>query len=87
MSACGFSVPFSGDVEEVLKKAQSAIHGQGGNFKGDTGSGNFNVSVFGNVIAGSYTVQGQEMNIVIDSKPFLIPCSTIESFMKNQITG
>jgi hypothetical protein len=87
MPACVFSVPFSGNVEDVLTKAQSAIQGQGGNFKGDTDSGDFNVSVFGNVIAGSYTVKGQEMNIIIDSKPFLIPCSTIENFMKNQIGG
>ena len=87
MSACNFSIPFFGTSEQILAKAKSAVQGQGGQFNGDTGSGNFNVSVFGNTIAGSYTVTGQDMNIVIDSKPFLIPCSTIESFMKNQIAG
>ncbi len=87
MAACNFSVPFSGDVENVLNKATSAVQSQGGQFNGDASSGQFSVSVFGNNIAGSYTVVDQQMNIVINSKPFLIPCSTIESFMKNQIGG
>jgi len=87
MSACNFSIPFSGETEQVLNKAKTAVQSQGGQFNGDANSGDFNVSVFGNTIAGSYTVTGQNMNIVIDSKPFLIPCSTIESFMKNQIAG
>lgn len=87
MSACNFSIPFSGETEQVLAKAQSAVQSQGGQFNGDSNSGDFNVSVFGNTIAGAYTVTGQNMNIVINSKPFLIPCSTIESFLKNQIAG
>ena len=85
MSACNFSIPFSGSPEEVLGKARSFMQSQGGNFDGDTNNGNFNASVFGNTIAGSYTVTGQTLNIVIDSKPFMIPCSTIEGFLKNQI--
>jgi hypothetical protein len=86
MSACNFSIPFSGTPDEVLGKARSFMQSQGGNFDGDTNSGNFNASVFGNTIAGSYTVNGQTLNIVIDSKPFMIPCSTIEGFLKNQIS-
>ena len=85
MSACNFSIPFSGSPETVLAKAKSTVQNQGGTFTGDTNSGNFSVSVFGNAIVGSYTVNGQELAIVIDSKPFLIPCSTIEGFLKNQI--
>jgi hypothetical protein len=87
MAACNFSIPFSGTPENVLGKAKSAVQGQGGTFDGDTNSGNFHVNVFGNTIAGSYTVLGNEMQVVIDSKPFLIPCSTIESFLKSQIAG
>ncbi len=85
MAACNFSIPFSGDPQQVMYKARSAVQGQGGNFDGDINGGNFNVSVFGNTIAGSYSVTGQNMEIVIHSKPFLIPCSTIEGFLKNQI--
>ena len=85
MSACSFSIPFSGSAETILNKAKSAVDSQGGKFEGDINGGNFDLSVFGNTIKGSYSVSGQDLNIVIDSKPFLIPCSTIESFLKNKI--
>ena len=87
MAACNFTIPFSGDPQDVLRKAQSAVQQQGGTFTGDNNSGRFDVSVFGNTIKGSYTVQGQSLEIVIESKPFLIPCSTIEGFLKSQIGG
>lgn len=83
--ACKFSIPFSGSADQILAKAKSAVEGQGGKFEGDTNSGNFDVSVFGSTIGGSYTVTGQELNLVISDKPFLIPCSTIEGFLKNKI--
>lgn len=85
MAACNFSIAFNGTATEVFNKAKSSVERQGGTFNGDEASGNFNVSVFGNTIAGSYTVTGQNMDVVIDTKPFLIPCSTIEGFLKNQI--
>ena len=85
MSACNFSIPFSGSPQDVLNKARSSVQSQGGNFDGDETGGAFDVSVFGSTIKGSYAVSGQNLDITIDSKPFLIPCSTIESFLKNQI--
>lgn len=85
MSACNFSVPFQGEAGDILAKAKTTVEKQGGNFTGDVNAGNFDLSIFGNSIAGSYTVTGQQLNIVIDSKPFLVPCSTIESFLKSQL--
>jgi hypothetical protein len=87
MAACNFSIPFSGETTTVLAKAKAAVQKQGGNFEGDTTAGNFSVSVFGNAIAGSYTVADSNLHIVIDSKPFTVPCSAIESFLKSQIAG
>jgi len=85
--ACNFTIPFSGSPEAVLSKARSAVESQGGSFEGNASGGAFHVSVLGNTIKGSYSVAGQDLSIVINSKPFLIPCSTIESFLRNQITG
>lgn len=85
MSACNFSIPFSGEAETILNKARAAIESQNGNFSGDTTSGNFDVTVFANTIKGNYNVSGQNLNITITDKPFLIPCSTIESFLKSKI--
>ena len=83
--ACTFSIPFSGSPADVLARAKNAVQSQGGAFRGDANSGAFQVSVLGSAIKGSYTVSGQDLNIVIDSKPFLIPCNTIESFLRNQL--
>lgn len=84
--ACDFSLPFSGNAEDVLAKAKKAVQSQGGNFNGDTTSGDFDVSVFGNKIVGNYTVAGQDLQIRITDKPFMVPCSAIESFLKNKIS-
>ena len=84
--SCNFSIPFVGEPVNIMNKAKSAVESQGGNFTGDTNAGNFDVSVFGNSITGSYTVSGQNLDVTITDKPFLIPCSAIESFLAKQIS-
>lgn len=86
MSDCQFNIPFTGSAESVMAKARSAVEGQGGRFEGTTEAGSFEVSVFGNSLAGSYKTSGQHMEINIHSKPFIIPCSAIESFLTKQIS-
>jgi hypothetical protein len=85
--ACEFSILFNGAPDAVLAKARSAIQGQGGTFTGDSNSGAFDVTVLGNTINGSYIVSGQTLQIRILSKPFFLPCSTIEGYLKNQLTS
>jgi len=84
MAKCNFSISFSGSPEEVLGKAKTAVEKQGGTFAGDTNSGDFSINVFG-TISGSYTVSGNQLNIVIDEKPLMIPCGAIENVLKNQM--
>ena len=83
--SCNFKISFSGSSDEVLNKAKSAILSQGGNFSGNSTTGNFDVTVIGNTIKGSYSIAGSELEILIDSKPFFLPCSTIESYLKSQL--
>lgn len=85
MSACNFSFPVQGDPAAILQKAKSAVTAQGGQFNGDEQNGQFNLTVFGNTIAGTYTVANASMDIVISDKPFLLPCGTIESFLRSQL--
>ena len=85
MADCKFSIPFSGEASNILDRAKSAVISQGGIFEGDETAGNFNVSVFGNTIKGSYSIVFPDLNIIIDSKPFFVPCGTIESFLKKQL--
>ena len=86
MSTCNFSIPFSGEAEIVLAKAKMAIESQKGIFTGDTKSGNFEVTVIGNTIRGMYVIAGDNLMLTITHKPFLIPCSTIESFLKSKLS-
>ena len=86
MAACNFTIPFTGDAERVLEKAKGAVEKQSGEFTGNTEQGNFYVSFFGQEIRGSYNVSGTDLNIIIDDKPFMVPCSAIESFLKSQVS-
>ncbi len=82
--SCKFKIPFTGSTQQVLNRARTAVEGQGGTFSGDESSGNFEVSVMG-TIKGSYTVLGNELDIVIDSKPLFVSCGMIEGFLKSKI--
>lgn len=87
MSACKFSIPVTGSVDEKLRKAKSVVQSQGGQFNGDANSGEFQVSIFGNTIAGTYSINNGNMDVDIISKPFMVPCSTIEGFLKGQLNS
>ena len=87
MADCNFSIPFEVGVGTLVNKARTTVQGQGGSFDGDDNSGQFNVSVFGSTIAGTYNIIGNEMQVQITDKPFMIPCSTIESYLKNHLAG
>jgi hypothetical protein len=84
MSKCNFSISFSGTAEQVYNKAKAAVEKQGGSFSGDASSGSFSINVFG-AISGSYSVSGNQLNIVIEDKPMMIPCGAIENVLKSQI--
>ena len=84
MSDCNFSVTFSGSAANAIAKSKAEIEKQGGMFNGDDNSGSFSVKVLG-TIAGTYTVSGSQINIVITNKPLLISCSQIASFMQGSL--
>ncbi len=85
MPACNFSIPFSGTPAEIFQKAQAAVQGQGGLFRGDDMSGIFELTVLGSDVKGSYNISGQELSVTIDSKPFMIPCSTIQNYLSKHL--
>ena len=86
MSDCNINIPFTDSVPAAIAKAKAAVEGQNGTFNGDEQSGNFDVTVFGNTIKGSYSVNGKTLNILITHKPFFVPCSTIESLLLKEIS-
>lgn len=85
MQTCNFRIPFSGSPAEVFNRAEAAIHDHGGHFRGDDMGGIFELTVLGSTISGSYQVSGQELDVTIDNKPFMIPCSTIQSYLARHL--
>lgn len=86
MSDCHFNIPFQGSLTEAIAKARSAVEKQGGNFTGDENSGKFDVSVMGNNIIGIYTAKDNKLELTIQNKPFIIPCSAIEAYLTKQLS-
>lgn len=86
MSDCKFNIPFSGDASPLISKARAAVESQSGSFNGNNAEGSFEVTVMANTIKGNYNVTGQIMNITIFNKPFFVPCSAIEGFLKSKMT-
>ena len=86
MSDCNFNIPFTGESSSLVSKARSAVESQNGVFEGDNNSGNFEVTLLSNTIKGNYNVDGQLMTINIFNKPFFVPCSTIEGFLRSRMT-
>lgn len=75
---CKFTIPFSGDAESLIARAQRAIERAGGTFSGNAADGNFQGKTPLGAITGSYEVQGQTLALTITDKPFLLSCSRIE---------
>ena len=85
MPACEFSVPFSGDAQEIFQKTKAAVEAQGGQFEGDISGGSFAVSVMSNTISGKYTVDSNQLHFIIDSKPMFLPCNAIQGFLTSKL--
>lgn len=85
MSACTFSLPISISPELALEKARKSVENQGGLFNGDLQAGSFSLHFFGNTVAGHYTLSEGSLHLTITDKPAMIPCSAIESYLKNKL--
>ena len=83
--ACNFSVPFSGTVSDIVSKARGAIGKAGGNFNGDDNTGSFDISTMAGDVRGTYTVNGNTLEVNITDKPMFLPCDMIESQLKQYL--
>lgn len=84
--ACNFSVPISGSVTDIVSKARNAIGGAGGNFSGDDNTGSFDISTMAGDVRGSYTVNGDMLDVTITDKPMFLPCDMIEAQLKQYLS-
>jgi len=85
MSDCRFSIPFTVSTEEILAKAKAVVEKKEGRFQGNDQEGEFELSFMGMTAGGTYRISGKELQVNILSKPFFIPCETVENYFKSKL--
>lgn len=82
-----FIVKLKHEISSILKKVKSIITGQGGRFEGNTECGFFDgKSVLGTIKVKYRSISNNEIEIIIEDKPFIIPSKTIESEIKKYLS-
>ncbi|MFT3935875.1 MAG: hypothetical protein QM726_19760 [Chitinophagaceae bacterium] len=84
--ACTFSINFSGTADALVANIQQKVLANNGQFNGDASVGNFSIQVLGTSIGGGYAVNGSEININIDKKPFFLSCDAIRDYITQNLT-
>jgi len=79
MAKHSFSANFTGTPQDTVAKVKGAIEKAGGKFNGDHDKGDFSVATPAGTVKGTYTVAGQDLQVQITDKPFIVPGSTIEA--------
>lgn len=86
MASCPpFSVEFTGSAQELFVKIATMIHEHGGTITGGPSGGAFTVGSPLGTVAGTFMVSGQTCTITITQRPFLLPCSVIQNFIKSHL--
>ena len=85
--ACSFTINFQGPATGLVDLIAQKVQGQGGVFRGNDSAGNFDLSVLANRVTGSYTIDGQEISIVVTDKPFFVSCDQIKKFLQNNLVA
>ena len=75
---CQFNIPFSGELESLMRRARQEIERAGGAFNGDSTQGSFQAKTPIGSIHGSYEVAGQQISLAITKKPILLSCKRIQ---------
>jgi hypothetical protein len=82
-----FSVKLKHEISSILMKVKSIITGQGEKFEGNTECGFFDgKSVLGTIKVKYHSLSNNEIEIIIEDKPFIIPSQTIESEIKKYLS-
>jgi hypothetical protein len=85
MAACNFTIDMNNPAPVLVKTMKGKMEAQGGNFSGNESTGSFSISLLGSAVSGSYAIVGQQINFVIDNKPFFVGCSQIQNYLKENL--
>ena len=85
--AHSFTIKLTDEISSVLGRVRSEITVNGGRFEGDTEYGSFDgKSVLGSIKGEYRCIAGNEIEITITHKPFIVPYGRIESEIKQYFT-
>jgi len=76
-----FQVPVATLLDQVRRLAATYQ----GNFQGDERSGRFSLSLFLGSIAGDYTIDGEELRLVITQKPRFLSGAAIDAAIRKYL--
>ncbi|WP_207493839.1 hypothetical protein [Aridibaculum aurantiacum] len=79
---CSFNISLSSSPSVLIGRARQQIQRHGGTFNGDDTQGEIMIKSPMGTVAGSYHVIGNELQMRITKKPFLVSCSRIEKELR-----
>jgi hypothetical protein len=82
---CQFEILYTSNINALLAMGQREARAFGGSLNGDINNGSFQVEALGGTFAGTYSVAGNLITVVLSNKPIMIPCMIIGKFLKDQI--
>jgi hypothetical protein len=85
MGQCKFSYQLKEPAAELLAQIQQLAKEYGGEFQGDDKSGYLAIKMFIGTIAGEYTIAGDQLELTITKKPFLVGCATIDATIRQYL--
>lgn len=84
--ACSFTIPFAGAASSLVATIRGKILANTGSFSGDDTTGNFSIEAIGASIQGAYVINGNEIMIDIQKKPFFVSCNMIKDYVTANLT-
>ena len=83
--ACTFDIDLPGSADDIVQRAQKMVEDAGGEFAGNTDGGNYKLKLPVGSVEGNYVIEGGHVRFDITKKPMLVPCSAIESFLRDKL--
>lgn len=83
--SCKFSLKPKQDLEATYQIALREIERFGAQYNGDANGGSFELEVLGMHFKGSIQVESDIIVVNLTDKPLLVPCSLIESSVKDYV--
>jgi hypothetical protein len=82
---CQFTYRLQVPVATVLEQIRQLAEQYQGEFHGDEHSGRIGLTLFLGSIAGTYTINGDELRLEITQKPFLLGCGAIDAVIRQYL--